>query len=170
VKPTEQVVFHSGQIDKVDGDIPLECGCPPPHPVLMTDNASPQIVANAESQRTAMGAGSAGSRAASDPADASAAGTRLTNGPETAPLPASQANEVHVQVDAPFVFSARDRAARASASSAQSPADLPIDESTQRQVHLDPVIQPTPEPDPQNKAEHPGFFHRVGKFFSSIFH
>jgi AMIN domain len=169
VKPTDQVVFHSGQIDKVDGDVPLECGCPPAHPLLMTENSPPQIVANAESPRT-IGGGSAANPAASDPADANSAGTRLTNGPETAPLPASQANEVHVQVDAPFVFSAKDRVAKAAAAAAQSPVDLPIDESTQRQVHLDPVIQPTPEPDPPNKAERQGFLHRIGKFFSSVFH
>ena len=169
VKPTEQVVFHSGQIDKVDGDVPLECGCPPPHPQLMTENASPQTVAKGELPKTAMGMGAR--NGATDAADATAAGSRLTNGPETSPLPASQKNEVHVQVDAPFVFSAKDRAAKTSAPPAPVPPDLPIDESTQRQVHLDPVIQPTPPVvDRANKPEHSGFFHRIGKLFSSMFH
>ena len=45
---------------------------------------------------------------------ANASEPALSNGPETAPLPQSQPNDVHVQVDAPFVFSAKDRA-RASA-------------------------------------------------------
>jgi hypothetical protein len=171
VKPTDQIVFHSGQIDKVDGDVPLECGCPPPHPVLMTENTPPQIATNSEPQAPPAGAGSAGSLPASNTADASPAASRLTNGPETAPLPASQANEVHVQVDAPFVFSAKDRAAKTSLPPTQAPPDLPVDQSTQRQVHLDPVIQPTPPAaDTQSKAEHQGFFHRIGKFFSSMFH
>lgn len=169
VKPTDQLVFHSGRIDKVDGDIPLECGCPPPHGVLMTESAPPQVVSNSES-KAALGAGSVGNSSANTAADPPASATRLTNGPETAPLPASERNEVHVQVDAPFVFSAKDRAAKAASTPAQAPPDVPIEESTQRQVHLDPVIQPAPPLDPEKKPEHSGFFHRVGKLFSSIFH
>jgi len=171
VKPNDRLVFHSGQIDKVDGDIPLECGCPPPHSVLMTENAPPQVVSSSEPPKTPLGTGLPGNTLSNDGPQSAAAGTRLTNGPETAPLPASQANEVHVQVDAPFVFTAKDRAAKASPPPAQTPTDLPISESTQRQVHLDPVIQTSPPPvDSKNKTEQKGFFHRVGKFFSSIFH
>ena len=116
-----------------------------------------------------MGAGSADNSMANHDANPDPAATRLTNGPETAPLPASEQNQIHVQVDAPFVFSAKDRAAKAAPATVPAPPDLPIDESTQRQVHLDPVIQPAPPLNQQNKTEHSGFFSRVGKFFSSIF-
>jgi hypothetical protein len=170
VKPTEQAMFHSGQIDKVDGDVPLECGCPPPRPVLMADAPPPQILPGSEVPKAAMGPGSAGSSTANNAATSHAAGTQLTNGPETAPLPAAQPNDVHVQVDAPFVFSAKDRAAKTVPAPAQAPPDLPPDQSTQREAHVDPVIQPAPPVEPQKKTEHPGFFRRVGKFFSAIFH
>jgi hypothetical protein len=157
----------------VDGDIPLECGCPPPRPVLMAGNAPPKIVSGPDLPKTSIGPDSNSGPSTTNPESPTARTVRLTNGPETAPLPASQPNQVHVQVDAPFVFSAKDRAAKASKASAPSPEtplDLPVDESTERQVHLEPVIQPAPSPDPQNKTEHQGFFNRVGKFFSSIFH
>jgi hypothetical protein len=170
VKPTEQAMFHSGQIDKVDGDVPLECGCPPPRPVLMADSPPTQILPGSEVPKAAMGAGSAGNSTANNAATSHTGGTQLTNGPETAPLPASQPNDVHVQVDAPFVFSAKDRAAKTAPAPAQAPPDLPPDQSRQRQAHLDPVIQPAPPSEPQKKTEHPGFFRRVGKFFSAIFH
>ena len=168
VKPTDQIVFHAGRIDQVDGDIPLECGCPPPHPSLLSQSAPPKIVPSSE-QKAAMGAGSADNSMANHDANPDPAATRLTDGPETAPLPASQQNQIHVQVDAPFVFSAKDRAAKAAPSTVQAPPDLPIDQSTQRQVRLDPLIQPAPPVNQQNKTKHPGFFSRIGKFFSSAF-
>ena len=170
VRPAEQAVFRSGRIDKVDTDVPLECGCPPPSPVLMTDAQPAQIVSGSEPSKAVVGAGSEGFNQ-NKTADAKSEGTRLTNGPETAPLPPSQSNDVHVQVDAPFVFNAKERAANTAAAAPEpaTPLDLPLDESTQRQVHLDPVIQPAPPQEPQPKADHPGFFRRVGRFFSAIF-
>ena len=156
VKPTEQAVFRSGQIDKVDTDVPLECGCPPPPPVSVAEN-SPSQSAPPDSA-IALGGGTAGVTGTTS--------TQLSNGPETAPLPASRPNDVHVQVDAPLVFSAKDRA-KAARTPVDVLKDVPIDESAQRQVHLDPVIQIGPPE--KSKEEHSGFFNRVGRFFSAIF-
>jgi len=160
VKPSEQVVFRSGQIDKVDSDVPLECGCPPPHPLSMA--ANPPSERSPDTSKAVLGAGPAAgeSQATSTP-------TRLTNGPETAAVPPSQPNDIHVQVDAPFVFSARDRA-KGPNPAAEPPKDIPANESSQRQVHLDPIIQ-VPSPPEKGKDAHPGFFRRLGRFFGSMF-
>src|SRR5579864_3186609 len=166
VKPAEQAVFRTGQIDKVDTDVPLECGCPPPRPVLRTQ--APATPTDSASQGKVRLENSASPREKSDvsAADSSGAAKRasLSNGPETAPLPSS--NDVHIQVDAPFVFSAKDRAA--ASNPLQQAAALPVEDSAARQVHLDAVVQP-PASDAPAKPEHRGFLRRVGGFFSSIF-
>jgi hypothetical protein len=170
VKPAEQATFHSGQIDKVDTEIPLACGCPPPSPLMraqasyapnVPDSELPEKMRIGGSETPAPPPGNA-------PLASSGAGIRLSNGPETAPLPASQPNDVHVQVDAPLVFTPKNRAAAASPPPVQEAKDLPIDDLPVRQVHLDTMIQ-SPPPEKTNKPEHRGFFRRVGGFFASIF-
>jgi AMIN domain len=188
VRPAEQAEFHSGQIDKVDSEVTLECGCPPPSPAMQADAAFAPNVPDSELPEKARIGGSATptppagesptigagtSTAGTSPADTSAShaapsDTRLSNGPETAPLPASRPNEVHVQVDAPLVFNAKNRAAGPLPAPVQAAKDLPVEESTARQVHLDALIQ-APLPKKQNKTEHRGFFRRVGGFFAGIF-
>ena len=171
VKPSEQAVFRSGQIDKVDSDVPLECGCAPPPPVVRTSTQPLQRIPEGDlPSKVSVGAGSAGSAVAGSGAGSSSPGTRLSNGPETAALPASQPNDVHVQVDAPLVFSRKDRTARTEPPPAPVDAirELPVEESPERQVHIDPVIQPPP-PEAPAKTERRGFFRRVGRFFSAIF-
>jgi len=177
VKPTEQAVFRSGQIDKVDADVPLECGCPPPSKNLKAE--APTGTPLAESALPAKAHLGGSSAAVSNPSgtpDANAGSnneqkpspTRLTSGPETAPLPPSQKNEVHVSVDAPLVFTPKNRAAPSvPPADAETANNLPADTSPERQVHLDPVIQSPPESKP--KPEHRGFFGRVRGFFSAIF-
>jgi hypothetical protein len=187
VRPAEQAVFQSGQIDKVDKDVPLECGCPPPTQLMRAEAVYAPNVPDSELPERALpekvrigGGGTPGAPAASASSAASggsaatvasaaapSSGIRLSNGPETDPLPASQPNDIHVQVDAPFVFNAKDRAGKALPAPVQAAKDLPIEESPERQVHLDAVIQsPPPE---QSKPEHRGFFRRLGGFFASVF-
>ena len=104
--------------------------------------------------------------------------TALSSGPETAPLPRPRPGEVHVNVDAPMVFTAKDRRARAAdrnatvALAAPPPMaearSLPVTDSDSRQITLDQVVEPPPPPAP-SKPKHRGFFHRVGGMLSSIF-
>jgi hypothetical protein len=49
----------------------------------------------------------------------------------------------------------------------QAAKDLPLEDSPARQVHLDAVVQSPPPEKP--KAEHRGFFRRLGGFFGAIF-
>lgn len=175
VKPAEQAVFHSGQIDKVDTSVPLECGCPPPSPLMRAQAPFAPNVPDSELPETVR----VGERAAPPakenppapgpgPAPASSA-TRLSNGPETAPLPASQPNDVHVQVDAPLVFTPKSRAELAMPPApVEAAKDLPVEDSPARQVHLDEVVQ-FPVPETPQKPDHGGFMHRVKGFFASIF-
>jgi hypothetical protein len=166
VRPSEQVVFRSGRIDKVDTEIPLECGCPPPPAVLRANNAPAQVVPESQlSSKVSIGAGSG---SASTEGMVSPSETKLSNGPETAPLPPSQPNDIHVQLDAPLVFNARNRTPSIPPAPLEAATALPVDQSPQRQVRLDPVIQPPPRP-ARDKSERRGFFSRVRGFFSSIF-
>jgi len=162
VRPAEQAEFHSGQINKVDADVPLECGCPLPSPAMQADAAFAPNVPDSELPEQSRIGGSA------TPASPSPSDARLSNGPETAPLPASRPDDVHVQVDAPLVFTAKNRAAAALPAPVQAAKDLPVEESPVRQVHLDTLIQ-APLPPSPNKTEHRGFFRRLGGFFSGIF-
>jgi hypothetical protein len=168
VRPTEQAMFHSGQIDKVDTNVPLECGCAPPLPLMraqapfapnVPDSELPPVarIGGSENPSASAGNGSLG---------ATASNTRLSNGPETAPLPPSQPNDTHVQIDTSLVFTPKSRAARASPPPLQAAKDLPVDDSPTRKVHLDAVIESRPV---EKKAEHRGFLRRVKGFFSGIF-
>jgi hypothetical protein len=163
VRPTEQAVFRAGRIDKVDTDVPLECGCPAP-PAGLIASITPSAAPISESSKVQIGGGSAPGTAGTN-----TAGTQLSSGPETAPLPSAQSNDVHVRVDAPLVFSAKDRAA---ANIPPAPveqarmlqAEEPLDQSSAGRAHLDAVVQPPPA-----KPEHRGFFGKIKGFFAGMF-
>ncbi|MFZ0298518.1 MAG: hypothetical protein WAM13_09250, partial [Candidatus Sulfotelmatobacter sp.] len=166
VKPTEQAVFHSGRIDKVDAEVPAECGCPAPLPVIQTDR-SPAIVPDSDLPvKTTI---SKGALPATEEKPGNDEPQTLSNGPEIRPLPPSQPDEVHVQVDAPFVFRGKNHAAPPPALMNEAAA-LPVMESSTRPAPAETPVQPPPAPSNQENAEQHRLLQRIGRFFAAIFH
>jgi hypothetical protein len=172
VEPTEQAVFHTGQIDKVDSQVPLECGCPPVVPVMRTDSTPGQTMPDSESAEN-LTLSQKGDPAA--PAVKSQNGSRkndaaqtLSSGPETQPLPPSQPDDIHVTVDAPFVFRGKSHAAVAPAPTEEAVA-LPVMESPARAVQLNAQVQSPPGQSTEGNPEHRGVLRRIRGFFAAIF-
>ncbi len=168
VKATDQLVFRSGQIDRVDMSVPLECGCPPSRqPVLRAGNTA-AVLSDAQPsessiQKTVPPGGEA-VHAESAPPEAKAAAAPL--GVSVAP------NELHVQVAAPFVFRAT------------GPPPAPVEDV--RALHLDSRPLPAPAltaaPPPSDGRKPPGtetasgdpnprrgFFAKLRGFFAAMF-
>jgi AMIN domain len=162
VKPTEQIVFHSGRLNLVDAAVPNDCGCPRSDvPVLRTSAAPVPVVSAAKPPSSLPTAATGGGARPVLPAALP---------PETAALPASKPNDVHVQVDAPFVFRAEDL--RAENRPAPKPAPIP-DAKLLPAVDL-PRPAPfetevLPPPQTQAKAARHGVFAKIKGFFSAIF-
>jgi hypothetical protein len=166
VKPTDQAMFHLGRIDKVDGEVPAECGCPTPVPVIQTDKA-PEMVP--DSELPAKNTVANGTSPATGAQPGNDAPQTLSSGPEIQPLPPSRPDEVHVQVDAPFVFRGKQRSAAPPAPTDEAAA-LPVMESSTRSARLETLIQPPPAPSTEANAEHHPVLRRIGRFFAAIFH
>jgi len=170
VKATDQLVFRSGQLDRVDMSVPLECGCPPPRqPASQTVNNLP--------------AASEAPPANPIPANASPARNVVTppgesNASSGAPAAHTSTNrappELHVQVEAPLVFHAT------------APPPAPVEDVRALPLSSRSTAAPAltaPLPPPTRAAQKPtgteiaranpapahGFFHKLGRFFAAIF-
>jgi hypothetical protein len=170
VKATDQLVFRSGQLDRVDMSVPLECGCPPSRqPPLRAANNLPVV---SEASPTNPVPASAGR----DPSVATA--SRENTAPSAAPAADMATNhappELHVQVEAPFVFHAK------------GPPPPPIEDVRALPVESRPLSAPalsTPLPPPAKGTQKPtgpetahanpapsrGFFRKLGRFFAAMF-
>ena len=162
VKPTEQIVFHSGRLNLVDTAVPASCGCPPP--------AIPVLRASAPPTATVSDADLPSSMKLAQPGDQTKPVMPGDLPPETAALPPSKPNDVHIQVEAPFVFRAEDL--RADSRQVPKPAVI-------REVDLSPVrdlprpasfaIEVLPPPQINARAAHHGVFAKIKGFFAGIF-
>ncbi len=167
VKATDQLVFRGGKLDRVDMAVPLECGCPPPRPAI--DRAGNDL----PEQNSATSAAVSSDR---DPKPQTAAAPSVTSGvaaeAEIPPAGERDANELHVQVSAPLVFTATGPPP----APVEDVRALPLDSRQTKMV--DAVVAPAP---PAGAAARPasgevasanrphGFFHKIGRFFSSLF-
>lgn len=164
LRPQDSMLFHGG---KLNGNTPLPatetCGCPEPPPVM-------QAVAPPESPAIPQAQGSPGSIPVKG----------------TEPLPADYPGQVHVEVDAPFVFSARNAGAIEPYSVAKIRlSGLPNLFFVQERV--DPVVLPETPAQVSIREEHPaqvaarprptpakkhrrGFFGALKSVFTGLFH
>jgi hypothetical protein len=175
VKPTEQIVFHSGRLNLVDAAVPASCGCPPPEIPVMLASAAPVPAVSDAKQPSSVDLGRDGSKAVTPPASARPSGVTLPGEaaalpPETAALPPSKPSDVHVQVEAPFVFRAADMPANHPP--APKPAPIPDAQSLPVRDLPRPAIFETevlPPAQSQAKQVHHGAFGKIKGFFSAIF-
>jgi len=202
VKPTEQVVFQEGRVDRVSNDLPIDCGCAaPPLPIMRASTAPPTTtVSDANLPPNVHLRTSPVTRAALDPmlppmpAPTTRAvldpmlpplpnhhppsqGALASANPASAHLPSSKPEDIHVQVEAPFVFRRPDPAQGQALPPTRSIAPKPPTAS----ARLDPtaplpteVPPPTPpdqsaQAQPKKKPERRGFFGKMKGMFSSIF-
>jgi len=136
-------------------------------------SAAPTAAVSDAKQPSSMDLGRDGSKPVTPPASAKPSGVTLPGEaaalpPETAALPPSKPNDVHVQVEAPFVFRATDMPANNPP--APKPAPIPDVQSLRdlpRPATFETEVLPPAET--QGKTAHHGAFAKIKGFFSAIF-
>jgi hypothetical protein len=186
VKSTDQLVFRAGQLDRVDMSVPLECGCPPTreaplraanslpaaHPT--SDNSDNKVAVNPSSSHSDLISMSADSAAEAHTENAPATGLPATTASTSAAQdPSATPNQLHVQLEVPFVF----HPTGPPPAPVEDTKALPIDSRPQA---VPASVAPVPPganqqsastgPASANRPPQRGFFKKLGGFFAAIFH
>lgn len=175
VKPTDELMFHSGRLDTVDSSIPLDCGCPPPRPDVMRASVTDAPVVPDTNVPNAMRLAQPGDpkpeMSSIDPASAPASSSPPSGvsvsiaAPETAPLPPPQPDEVQVKVEAPLVYRGGDPPPAPTQEARHLPLiTLPAEPKFQTMV-----LSPPPRQVHHSKHPRRGFFGRLKGLFSAMF-
>jgi hypothetical protein len=149
VKQTEQIEFHAGQITTRNASTPPDCGCPITTVPILTTAVTPPSGPNSTGQsnlETAQQLAAAGSA--------------------TPALPPPDKNQVHVQVDAPFVFRATDPPIPAAPFREVARLSLVY---SMRPAPLEVMVLPPPPQEVAVKSRNNGFFGKLKGFFAAIF-
>jgi hypothetical protein len=160
-QPNQAVMFRGG---KLDAPAPLasDCGCPPVAPVMRAETTPAPAPAKDNNEN-------------------SADKVAVASNEPTSALPPDKPGQVHIQVDAPFVFSARPTTGRPYSVAKVQLAKLPNTYFVQEKVDPIVLVEKKPEvslkadaeaPKPQDKPkqEKKGFMGRMKGFFGSLFH
>jgi hypothetical protein len=163
--PDEALIFRGGKLEP-RAAYAGECGCPA--------SAGPAVM-RAEAQPVPTPAPPEESSASAKPAERVA----VASNEPTSPLPPDRPGQVHVQVDAPFVFSGRSgrpySAAKLQFSSlpnvyfVQEKVDPIVLTEKPPEVSLTAEAQ-APKPEEKPKKEKKGFLGRIKGFLGSLFH
>lgn len=165
-RPGEALAFSGGKLMPAV-HLSGNCGCPAAPPVIAAAGTAPDALKSAQ--------------AGSPPL---ASGPAVAGSEPTAALPPDQPGQVHVEVDAPFVFSARGAGAPKPYSVARInfstlPNVLFLQDKANPVVLLEkpPEVSPAKKDEPQaavrapgQKRESKGFLGKLKGFFGSLFH
>lgn len=168
VKPTEEVVFRAGTLKQIDTAVPQDCGCPASSMNVLRAASAQAPISTAPTNQTP---DSPLPGSSTRPAGLGGQAEVAANEPETARLPPSHPNDVHVEVDAPFVFRATDPQPPQPPTRAEVQALPSVSYARPEPVEI--LVLPPPQlpaiPAAEARATRPGFFGKIRHFFAGIF-